>query len=394
MSGTDGSPQDGSVESIAVGESIWIAAFAGVVWLIKWFTFGLQPVWGDGLVYLLMAKGVEGDPPHYCHILGPRIAGLFPDPTLGFFLLGALSFVGTSVTMGILLRHPSFASTFPERLLGVAFFMASYVGVAMFRAFFLNDALAYWLLSIACAGTIYRRDRIVSLATLLGVFQRETALFVIPVWVANQIRTYSPGRLLARFVWVFTPAFAGYILLHKTSLFFGRRPPQFIWWSPDVAYRLWRTNLEWLGTRSILTGLGICVILSYGPAWLVAVRGFTRAILGKEQKLAGVLVDLSGLALPVGLSLLVVDWRRGFQPLFLLIIPSAVIGCRMITSRHQDWHWYIFSLGTSVATGLSAEAWWISPMRVPVALAGIVWLVVLLTAVIGVRDTPMRKHER
>src|SRR5271165_2250847 len=160
-------------------------SLSALVWALRWVLLGLQPVWGDGHVYVAMAAGAEGSPPWSFHILTPRLAVLLSgrDPVAGFFGIAGLSFILASAATVAMLGVGSLRMAPRERLLGAALFMAVYPGVAMFRAYFLVDSLSYALLAVACAAVVHRRDGLLALVTLVGIFNRETAFFVAPVWL-------------------------------------------------------------------------------------------------------------------------------------------------------------------------------------------------------------------
>ncbi len=349
-------------------EMLAFAGFAITVWLVRWALLGMSAPIGDGLVYLDKAKGIHQDGAHFFHILSPSIAGLFSDPICGYFALATFNFVGTSICLALLLRHPSFNATLAEVILGTALFMASYVGVSMFRSFFLNDSTAYFLLAVAATATLYQKNLIVSIVTLIGVFNRETAFFILPVWVIYQVGNTSLSRLAFRGLVFFLPAAIGYLLLHHTLLFVERYPQQFNFLSPTTMRRLWQGNLSWLGTNNVLAGLSICVFLSFGPTWFLSIRGYISILTDSDRKILRSLIALAALLLPVAASLLVVDWRRGYQPLFLMVIPSAVLGVRAMTVRLPHYHWFVLATGIILGTGICSEAWWITPMRTPVAI--------------------------
>ncbi|MDT5271666.1 MAG: hypothetical protein QOH49_3852 [Acidobacteriota bacterium] len=360
-----------------------VALVAAGVWWLKSIVWGFKAPVGDGLVYLAMAGGGEVAPPWSFHILTPRLAGLLcpRNPAAGFVRVAGVSFVGTAVIVDILLRKVGLNVSLGERALGVALFMATCTGAFMFRGYFLADSLSYFLLAAACAASLYRRDGLVALVTAVGIFNRESALFVIPVWLALNFRLSTPAVLLRRLVLVFTPAAVAYVLLHHTPLFLGREPGHFNYLRPDNIAMIWRGNLSWLGTENVYYGLAICVFLAYGPVWLVAARGLLSVLKGIRRKPVPPVIALWGLALPVLASLLVVDWRRGFQPLFPALISSAILGVRVMTERSPKYCWHLLAMTTAAAAAATTEAWEFQPIRTPVIIALAIWL----SAVIVIR---------
>ncbi|HWW75973.1 MAG TPA: hypothetical protein VNZ44_11275, partial [Pyrinomonadaceae bacterium] len=263
----------------AAAEVAAVALAAAAVWCLKSAVWGFKPPIGDGLVYVAMAGGEEVGPPWSFHILTPWLAGLVSprNPVAGFVRVAGLSFVGAAAAVDVLLRRAGLNLSTRERALGVALFMATCAGAFMFRGYFLTDSLSYFLLAVACAATLYRRDRLVALVTAVGVLNRETALFVIPVWLLLNVgpRTHAP--LLRRFVAVFAPAAVVYLLLHHTPLFLGREPTNFNYLRPDNVAMIWRGMRGWLGTENVYYGLAVCVLLAYGPVWPLAARGMLSA---------------------------------------------------------------------------------------------------------------------
>lgn len=350
-----------------------VILIALTVWLLKLSIFGLQSPVGDGPLYFAMAEGAEGDPPFSFHILTPRLARIIPVSTgAGFFVIASISFVLASVAIASMLGAKSFGLSAGERIFGATLFMATYPGVAMFRSYFLTDSLSYALLAVACAAVIHRRDGLLAIATLVGVFNRETALFIVPVWIASNAG-HPLTRTILRFIIVFGPAFVGYILLHHTPLFFGHQPAHLNYLRPDIMRHLWNNNLSWLGTQNKIYGLAICIFLSYGPVWFAAAYGYYKSIFVSRNLYRQQLLALSLLALPTGLALLVVDWRRGFQPIFPAIILAAVVGIQSLTAGMSRWYWYANSLGTIIAAMFTAEAWWSEKISVPVIICMVPW---------------------
>jgi hypothetical protein len=379
----------------AAAELAAVALVAAGVWWVKSLVWGFKAPVGDGLVYLAMAGGEEGAPPWSFHILTPRLAGLFSpqNPAAGFAWVAGLSFVGAAVAVNVLLRKEDLNFALGERALGVALFVATCTGAFMFRSYFLTDSLSYFLLASACAASLYRRDGLVALLTAVGIFNRETAFFIIPVWLLFNFRLYTPAALLRRLAPVFGPAVVAYLLLHHTPLFMGREPTNFNYLRPDNIAMIWRGNLSWLGTGNVYYGLAICVFLAYGPVWVVAARGLLSVLNDLRHKPLPPLVALWGLALPVLASLIVVDWRRGFQPLFPAMVASAVLGVRLMTERAPVYCWHLLAITTAAAAAATTEAWEFQPIKRPVLLAVGIWLsVVVLIRIVTRTDARARRE--
>ena len=353
------------------------AAIAALIWALKWFFWGAQPIDGDGPAYLRMARGEMVFPPQNFHILTPRLAGwLFPDdPMQGFIAIAVVSFVGATVAVDLILRKIEFKLSFAERALGTGLFFATCTGAFMFRNYFWTDSLSYFLLAVACAATLYGRNGLVAVATLVGVFNRETALFIIPVWIIYNFGKESVAVFLRRFALTFLPAFTGYYVLHKTPLFFGYDPLHLNYLEPEIMIQLFRETLGWLGTDNIFYGLSICVFLAYSAAWFLAAVGVLANF--RLKNIAAPSNALWALALPVLATLLLVDWRRGFQPIFPAVIVSAVLGVRLITANLPKFNWYLLAIASAVASAVMTEAWYSTPMRTPVIIAFSGWLAVL-----------------
>jgi len=326
-----------------------------------------------------MASGGAGTPPWSFHVLGPRLAGFLSpaNPIVGFFWIAAFSFVGTAVTMDLLLNKVGLGMTKAERALGVGLFMATCTGANMFRAYYMTDSVSYFLLAVACTATLYGRDAIVALVTLIGIFNRETAAFIIPVWIIANLRADAIAPLVRRFVAVFSPAVAAYLVLQHTPYVLGFEPTHLNYLNFQNMLMLWRITLSWLGTENIYYGLAICVFLAYGPVWFMAARGVRDAVSGLQWEELRPLVALWGLALPVAATLMIVDWRRGFQPLFPAITTSAVLGIRAMTRNRPAHCWVLLAVATTLAAAATSDAWWYHPMRTPVIIAMGPWLVIL-----------------
>jgi hypothetical protein len=73
---------------------------------------------------------------------------------------------------------------------------------------------------------------------------------------------------------------------------------------------------------------------------------------------------------------MIVDWRRGFQPLFPAITTSAVLGIRALTSNRPAYCWGLMAVATTLAAAGTSDAWWYHPMRTPVIIAMGPWLAV------------------
>jgi hypothetical protein len=115
----------------------------------------------------------------------------------------------------------------------------------------------------------------VAVLTGAGILNRETAFFVIPVWLWWN-RPWGL-RVLGRAFCVFAPAAVVYGALHHTSLVVGRPPVHLNYLSPASIAGMWHSNLRWLGTPFWPLGLGACMLLAYGPAWLLAAVGTARS---------------------------------------------------------------------------------------------------------------------
>lgn len=359
-------------------EVIFAVLLAALVWSLRWGIFGLQPPVGDGPMYLAMAGGAEGSPPWLFHILTPRLAGFVSprDPAAGFFVIAAFSFLLAAAAIVVMLGARPFGTDARERLLGAALFMTVYPGVAMFRAYFLTDSLTYALLAVAVAAAVHRCDGVLALATLIGIFNRETAFFVAPVWLVLNIGEVAVGRLALRSILVFGPAVAGYILLHHTPLFFGHYPAHLNYLRPNNISVLWNSNLSWLGTESVLYGLAICVFLAFGPVWFVSGYGYYRSFVRRDEA-SRFLLALGTLAFPTVLALMVVDWRRGFQPLFPAVVAAAVVGLRAITASPLRLFWYLAAGGTVLAANFTTEAWWSRKISIPVGISMSLWFCIM-----------------
>ncbi len=360
-----------------VSESGAVGVLAGLVFLAKWAIWGQQEIAGDGAAYLLMAKGGVVDPPQSFHILTPWLAAIISpsNPSNGFALIAGLSFLGTAICIGLLVRRvvPDVSSS--ERFLAVALFMATGTGAMMFRFYCFTDALSYFLLAVACVAILSNSDRLLMVVTLIGIFNRETALFSMPVWFI-----YNAGRgtwvsLIRRGVFVLGPAAIGYYILHHTSLIFGYEAPHLNYLMPENILLLWRISISWLGNDNIYLGLAICVFLAYGPVWFLSGCGVFSFYNVRQKDARRAFLSLWGLAIPVLATLMIVDWRRGFQPLFPVMVISGILGMRLWVSGPKRAGWWVIGFSTIVAAAICSESWWYPPMRIPVSIAAAVWVI-------------------
>jgi len=344
------------------------AAAATVSWFLRWWLFGSATPTGDAGMYLDLARGIEPAPPWSFHVLTPWIAGtLFPDqPARGFLLVGAVSFVGAAAAIERVLALMDASGR--ERALGVALFLVSSTGAMMARQYLLVDALSYCLLGWSCVWALQGRDLRLAACIAVGVLNRETALFVAPVWF--WINRGRGGAIVPRAVGVFLPAAVLYLVLHHTPILFAHPPAHLNYLSPQGIAQLWRANLRWLGTSHRAYGFAICVVMAYGPVWLLATRSTLAAVREPSAIRSRRLLALWTLAAPTAFALAVgVDWRRGFQPLFVPVITSAVLSLRSCAPSR----WWVLATVTVVATAAVTEAWWHPPMGPTVVVSLTLW---------------------
>jgi hypothetical protein len=367
-----------------------VAVIAGLIWFFKWWFLGLAEPIGDGPYYLAMAAGAEGNPPWSFHILTPRLAGFISpnNPLNGFAWIAATCFVLTAVTMVLILRKV-YKFQVVDQVLGVALFMTTCTGTFMFRNYYLTDSLSYMLLGFACAAVLYRRDALLAVISSIAVFNRETAFFIFPVWILFNFGTAPIRILVKRFVLILAPVVAAYVVLHHTPLVLGHTPAHFNYLAPQNVAMIWKSNLSWLGTGNVFYGLAICIFLAYGPVWFLAAFGCYRAITRLQWQDMRPLIALCALILPVAATLIVVDWRRGFQPLFPAVITSAVFGFQVLSRRATKGERWLLVIATVIAAISTSEAWWLPPMRRPIVIGMLVWFTAL-----GFTALRISQHER
>jgi hypothetical protein len=347
-----------------IREPVVLAVALAAWWGVAALVIGPQPLAGDDPKYLAIATGARVDAPWSFHILTPRLAALLSTqaPGRGFIVINALSFVGCGLALAILLATVGSSFSVEERWVGVALFGVTCTGAFMYQNHYYVDPLSYFLLTAACAATLARRDLLLGAVTVLGIFNRETALFVTGVWLVFNWGV-PLASLVRRAVLIFGPAVVAYLLLHHTSVFLGYRSDHLNYVSPAVVRTIWNANVSWLGASSVAAGLTICVLLAYGPAWVLALVGLVQVVDGSALPNRRQLLALLALALPVAASLAVVDWRRGFQPLMPAVVVLALLGLRRAVDRGLAWR--IMAVGTVVACWLLANAWMWTPMRIP-----------------------------
>jgi hypothetical protein len=360
---------------------------AGFVWVAEWAAIGIaSPYRGDGATYLAMASGAEGDAPWSFHILTPRTAGAIAprNPAHGFFAIAGFSFLVATGSVVLMLSAKPLAMDRRERFLGALLFMSVYPGVAMFRTYYLTDSVSYALLALAIAAAIHQWDIAFAIVTLVGVFNRETALFAAPVWLTLNFGRFRLDKLFLRSILVFSPAVAGYLVLHFTPLFFGHWPVHFDYLSAAGVQELWRYTAHTLGTPNVAYGLAICVFLAYGPMWFLAAHGYWRAISQRDRALP-YLLSMGTLAFPTALALNVVDWRRGFQPLFPAMITATILGLRPLSCAGSRMSWPLAAAGTVLATYAVTTAWWSPRISVVVGITMPIWMMLMAALSISTR---------
>jgi hypothetical protein len=371
-----------------------IFALAAIfVWLAQAAAFGYSPITGDGWAYLALAQGQLPEPPQTFHILTPWTAGYFfpANPLAGFAWIAALSFAGTTVMIDLLVMKVLPGATVGERCFAAGVFMATSTGAFMFRAYFLTDSASYFFLAAACVAVVYQRNALLAIITLIAVFNLETALFIGPVWLIFNLGRVNLAKLAGYGLAIFAPALAGYFLLHRTSLFFGKVMPNINLLDPATISKLWHDCLSWLGTDNIYYGLGICVFLAYSVVWPVAFRGLFAQVKKEGIKAAQPSISLWGFWLPVLAALAIVDWRRGFQPLFPAMAVSSIWGLRVMTRGVPKIMRFVFTVTTVIAAFVCTEAWWYTPMKPQVMIATAVWIGV--TAIILVQSALRQKRD-
>lgn len=362
-----------------VYEGCIVVVITAAIWGIHWLIWGAQPFVFDGQQYMNIAEGLAAVPPQSFHILTPKLAAfLLPnDPANGFIFISFVSFIGTGIMIDLLLQKQEFKTTFNERILGVLLFAATCTGVFMFHYYTFTDSLSYFLLAVACAATVYKKDLLVAVITAIAVFNRETAFFMFPVWLCFNFDRSAIPALLTRSVFVFLPAMLAYFTLHHTPLIFGDYPVHLNYLKPKVIMDLWYANLSWLGTSNIPYGLAVCVFLSYNIGWILAFTGWKHHY--KQKNCSHILNSLWMLWIPVLATLLIVDWQRGFQPLFIPVTVSAVLGARRITKEQRGATWNLVAAVSVAAAYAMTEAWFlIGRMRQYVAAGMGIWLLMLL----------------
>ncbi len=173
-----------------------ISLFAVLV--ISWFT-GLSPkLHGDEYLYLRQSENPSAviGPPHGFRLLTPRLVWALPIPLrAGFYVSTVLGSTGAFTLIFILLRVIG-CSRWIAAAAMVSLIFHRGIHDCLFH-YCLIDPLSFFLIELSILAIFLRRDGLFSSSLLLGVLNRATSLFLVPVYhFARWSRWWSPRALL------------------------------------------------------------------------------------------------------------------------------------------------------------------------------------------------------
>jgi hypothetical protein len=241
---------------------VGLAAFVAHVLLDALVRDQPQPV-GDELIYELMAQDPGGTHtfPFAYRVLGPWLVWATP---LSFELIGWLAVAGASALLFATLERLEL----PRRLtvpLAIALAVSPVLLVASLREGRSADPISVLIICAGALCIVARSPRALAAVVLVGVFNRESALFLIPwayaVW-AQRLADLRTARTVAL---VALPGVAAYAALRLAIPTVGSE--QVIGYGSGLVQG--RLDVIEQNLREPLT-IARRVLITFGPLWLVA----------------------------------------------------------------------------------------------------------------------------
>lgn len=182
-------------------------------------------------------------PPFSNRLLLPlvlHIAGYIPKP--GEIWLPLLGSVFMGLTFALLLRIMGFKTE--QILIALAIFAGSAGMIDILREFGVHnvDATSHIFILLALCGMILKNDSLVSLASILGVLNREWALAILPGWYLYHFGFRINSESMLRLLRVSLPALLIYLFI--STLYY-----------PNTATGVIIRNLQGLLPQARLSGL-------------------------------------------------------------------------------------------------------------------------------------------
>ncbi|MFH1738981.1 MAG: hypothetical protein ABIH23_08215 [bacterium] len=199
-----------------------LCASVVLVVLLSWFAGKTDKFNGDEYCYLNQAQNPVSVflPPHGLRILTTRIVSLLPiDIRNGFYVVTIIGVTGAVALAYIILRR--MGCTIWVSLACLSGFVFHHGLSQVVYHFPLVDPLSFLLIELSILAILARNDRLFSCSLLLGVLNRETALFLIPVYHLARWRRWRTWRATAATGLVCSAAILAFLLtrfvLHSLS---------------------------------------------------------------------------------------------------------------------------------------------------------------------------------
>ncbi len=165
-------------------ECLWaILISLGIVLFFSWYVGTADKFQGDAYRYVMQAKNPLSviAPPHGLRILTPRIVYFLPlNIRHGFLAVTILSMAGT-VTLAYLLLRLIGCGIALSLALTAGFIMHNGFRQSLFHYAFV-DALSFFLIELGILAIYLRKEKLFSSSLLFGVLNRETSIFLLPVY--------------------------------------------------------------------------------------------------------------------------------------------------------------------------------------------------------------------
>jgi hypothetical protein len=252
----------------------------------------------DNVAYISMASGDYNSTPapYRFRLLAPTLAGRLP--MLPANALRAVTVASLFIVYLLALKLcASLGMDLRSSLLALALFFSSRTNLFTYYNPFLTDALGLVILFALTIAFLSNKALPFTVIACLGVWNRETALFIAPAWLLT--RRWKQGIGITAIV----------IVAFLLPRMFG---------PPTSSYALYIHNGVSQSTHSFsLSGLITAVIQSWQGMWLLAIGAF--AAIPRRLKIVALALTTGALAS----SCLVTDHERMFSILAPIMVPCA-----------------------------------------------------------------------
>lgn len=335
----------------AVGEPPWfekhelvVVAAVSAALLLGWLALGTVRTGlfkDDAAHYARLAESIA-DPvrlPYTFRVLTPWLVGLLPlELTAAFTLLTGVALWAAGVLLFALMRLTGYGPLARWAALGL--FLNSGLVVRALTTPLYVDALTDALLAVAVILLVRGHDGGFAIVTALGTLNRETALLLLPSYVAARWPPVSSAAWLRLVSVCGTP-----LLVLGTFILWKLVSAGLLSLGPSVVERL-----DWVGPRQRVPQLGdlMDVYSLFGVAWLVAAAN--------ARHLRPPLRPLWIFSALVCAQLLIArgDEGRVLGPLFVLVLPLAAVELERIGTLRIDRRWRLTMCGLLVVACLSS----------------------------------------